>query len=112
MLTIKRTCTNKIITRAVELDGKPLVAVLRPGAEDCEPCSDVRQLQRLLNEYSEAFIVYNQHKEATGLIDLLEMPPAQIFIEIRQEIKGVLGLHAIRNYRGQQETVELNYQES
>ena len=38
------------------------------------------------------------------------MPPTQIFIEIRQEIKGVLGLHAIRINHGQQETLELVYQ--
>ncbi len=110
MLSIKRTCTNKIITRALELDGKPLVAVLRQGAEDCEPCSDVQQLQNLLEEYSQAIIVYNQHEEAIKLINLLQLPAAQIFIEIRQETKGVLGLHAIRNIGGQQETLELVYQ--
>ena len=110
MLTIKRTCTNKIITRALELDGMPLVAVLPVGAEDCEPCSDAQQLLSLLDQYSQAIIVYNQHKDAIKLIDLLQMPPAQIFIEIRQETKGVLGLHAIRNIRGQPETLELIYQ--
>jgi len=110
MLSIKRTCTNKIITRALELDGKSLVAVLRQGAEDCEPCSNVQQLQNLLDEYSQAIIVYNQHEDAIKIINLLQLPAAQIFIEIRQETKGVLGLHAIRNTGGQQETLELVYQ--
>lgn len=110
MLTIKRTCTNKIITRALELGDKPLVAVLRPGAEDCEPCSDAQQLLHLLDEYSEAMIVYNQHQDSIKLIGFLHMPATQIFIEIRQEIKGVLGLHAIRINHGQQETLELVYQ--
>jgi hypothetical protein len=109
MLTIKRTCANKIISRALELDSKPLVAVLRAGADDCEPCSNVQQLQNLLDEYSPAIIVYNQHEEAINLINLLQLPDAQIFIEIRQETKGVLGLHAIRNIGGQQETLELVY---
>jgi len=109
MLIIKRTCTNKIITRALELDGKPLVAVLRHGAEDCEPCSDAKQLQNMLDEYSQAIIVYNQHEESIKLINLLQLPAAQIFIEIRQETKGVLGLHAIRNIGGRQETLELVY---
>ena len=110
MLTIKRTCTNKIITRALRLDGEPLVAILRQGAEDCEPRSDLQQLQDLLDEYSDAMIVYNQHKDAIKLIELIKVPPTQVFIEIRQDTKGVLGLHAIRNTCHRHETLELNYQ--
>jgi hypothetical protein len=110
MLTIKRTCTNKIITRALEVEGKPLVAILRPGAEDCEPCLDQQQLQNLLDENSQAMIVYNQHEDAVKLVKHLVTPPAQVFIEIKQDTKGVLGLQAIRNNRGQQDTLELNYQ--
>ncbi len=110
MLTIKRTCTNKIITRALRLDGEPLVAILRQGEEDCEPRSDLQQLQDLLGEYPDAMIVYNQHQDAFKLIELLKVPPMQVFIEIRQDTKGVLGLHAIRNTGHRQETLELNYQ--
>ena len=110
MLTIKRTCTNKIITRALGLEGKPLVAILYPGAEDCEPCADAQQLQKLLSESSEAIIVYNQHRYSISLIENLATPPTQVFIEIRQDTKGVLGLHAIRNNQGLQETLELVYQ--
>ncbi len=110
MLTIKRTCTNKIITRALRLDGEPLVAILRQGAEDCEPCPDQQQLPDLLDEYPDALIVYNQHQDAIKLVALLKVPPTQVFIEIRQDTKGVLGLHAIRNTGHRQETLELNYQ--
>ena len=110
MLTIKRTCTNKIITRALALEGKPLVAILRPGAEDCEPCFDTQKLQILLDKYSQAMIVYNQHEDAIKLVQHLEAPPAQVFIEIKQDTKGVLGLRAFRDNRGQQETLELIYQ--
>ena len=110
MLTIKRTCTNKIITRAVRLDGEPLVAILRQGAEDCEPRSDLQQLQDLLVEYSDAIIVYNQHQDAIRLIEGLQTSPTQVFIEIRQDTKGVLGLHAIRKTGHRQETLELIYQ--
>ncbi len=110
MLTIKRTCTNKIITRALRLDGEPLVAILRQGAEDCEPCSDLQQLQVLLDEYLDAIIVYNQHQDAIRLIEDLQTSPTQVFIEIRQDTKGVLGLHAIRNTGHRQETLELIYQ--
>lgn len=110
MLTIKRTCTNKIITRALELDGQSLVAILRPGAEDCEPCYDPQQLQSLIDENSDVIIVYNQHGESIQFVELLQVASAQVFIEIRQETRGVLGLHAIRKGDGRHETLELVYQ--
>ena len=110
MLTIKRTCSNKIITRALAVEGRPLVAILPPGAEDCEPCFDQQQLQNLLDENSQAMIVYNQHEDAISLVKHLVTPPAQVFIEIKQDTKGVLGLQAIRDNHGQQETLELIYQ--
>jgi len=110
MLTIKRTCTNKIITRALGSGNKPLIAILRPGAEDCEPCFDRQHLQSLLNEIPEAIVVYNQHEESSRLIDLLQTRVGQVFIEIRQETKGVLGLHAVRIGDDQQETLELIYE--
>ncbi len=110
MLTIKRTCTNKIITRALAVEGKPLVAILRPGAEDCEPCFDRQQLQNLLDENPQAMIVYNQHEDAINLVKHLVTPPAQVFIEIKQDTKGVLGLQATLDNHGQQETLELIYQ--
>ena len=110
MLTIKRTCTNKIITRALAYDSRPLLAILLPNADDCIPCSDPRQLDRLLEQNSSAIIVYNQHPQALRIIEKLHKPVAQIFIEIRQDTKGVLGLHALRQQKGQMETLELSYQ--
>ena len=110
MLTIKRTCTNKIITRALGHDSKPMLAILLPNAEDCIPCADPQQLSKLLEENSDAIIVYNQHFAARQMIEALELSEAQIFIEIRQDTRGVLGLHALRNQSGQRETLELVYQ--
>ena len=107
MLAIKRTCSNRIITRALNADGEPLVALLLPGAEDCEICSDARQLQARLETESEAIIVYNQHADAIALVDGLEVAPAQIFIEIRQDTKGVLGLQAYRKQGHATEPMEL-----
>ncbi|MCH7882194.1 MAG: hypothetical protein IIB69_11605 [Proteobacteria bacterium] len=110
MVKIKRTCTNKIITRALALESKPLLAILTPDAEDCIPCSDLQQLGKLLKKDPRAIIVYNQHPLATQLIDSLQAPKDQIFVEIRQDTKGVLGLHALRKQNGQPETLELVYQ--
>ncbi len=109
-LTIQRSCSYRIITRAVNLEGQPLVALLMPGAADCEPCLDPHQLQAGLDARPEAIIVYNQHADTYALVDSLAVPDSQVFIEIRQDTKGVLGLHAISNRNDSPETLELIYQ--
>ncbi len=110
MVKIKRTCTNNIITRAPALDSKPRPQTFTPNAEADIPCSDLQQLGKLLKKDPRAIIVYNQHPLATQLIDSLQAPKDQIFVEIRQDTKGVLGLHALRKQNGQPETLELVYQ--
>ena len=110
MLTIKRSCSYRIITRAVQMDDQPLVALLMPAGEDCEPCVDQNQLQASLDRNPQAIIVYNQQADARALVEKLKTPATQVYIEIRQDTKGVLGLHATR-YRDQTpETLELIYQ--
>ncbi len=71
MLTIKRNCSYQIITRAVHADGKPLVALLMPNADDCEPCLDQDQLQASLDANPQAIIVYNQQPAALALVEKL-----------------------------------------
>ena len=109
MLTIKRTCTNKIITRALQLEGKPLIAILSPGADDCTPCENEDQLLELLEQNPGAMIVYNQHADAIKLINQLRCPTNQVFVEIRQDTKGVLGLQAVHRSNAGQEFLELDY---
>jgi len=110
MLTIKRSCSYKIITRAVQMDGQPLVALLMPAGADCKPCLDQHQLQASLDASPGAIIVYNQQADAQALVKNLKTHSAQIFIEIRQDTKGVLGLHAFRRQVQKPETLELIYQ--
>ena len=107
MLTIKRTCSNKIITRALDTEDRPLVALLMPGAEDCEVCLDREQLQARLEADPQAIIVYNQQADAIALVDSLEVAPAQVFIEIRQDTRGVLGLQAYHKKDHAPEALEL-----
>ncbi len=107
MLTIKRTCSNKIITRALDSEDKPLVALLIPGAEDCEVYTDPGRLQADLDTNSQAMIVYNQQAEAVAMVQGLEVPPQQVFIEIRQDTKGVLGLQAYYKKDHAPEAMEL-----
>lgn len=110
MLTIKRTCSNKILTRALQFDGIPLVALLMPDAEDCQVCLDQDQLQAKLDSSPQATIIYNQQLDAIALVNSLRLSASQVIIEIRQDTKGVLGLHALRKQHGRRETLELIFQ--
>ena len=110
MMTIRRSCSYRIITRAVNTEGQPLVGLLAPGADDYEPCLDADQLQAAVGARADTVIVYNQHAEALALVDTLNLPESQVFIEIRQDTKGVLGLHAVRRCKPENETLELIYQ--
>jgi hypothetical protein len=110
MMTIRRSCSYRIITRAVNAEGRPLVGLLTPGADDCEPCLDRDQLQAAVDTRPDTIIVYNQHAEARALVDALSVPASQVYIEIRQDTKGVLGLHASRRRKPENETLELIYQ--
>ena len=107
MLTIKRTCTIKIITRALRYENRALIATLKLDAEDCEICEDLEQLKKRLQQCPELAIVYNQNTDAINLLADIETPLNQLFIEIRQDTKGVLGLHASYKNKNQSESMEL-----
>ncbi len=111
MLTIKRTCSNKIITRALGCEGRPLVALLQPGAEDCEICLDPEQLQARLDDDPALVVVHNQQADAIALVESLRVQPAQVFFEIRQDTKGVLGLQAYHKKGHAPEALELFHEE-
>ena len=55
-------------------------------------------------------IVYNQQAGARELVNGLTLAENQVFIEIRQDTKGVLGLHALRRGKSGSETLELIYE--
>lgn len=107
MLTIKRTCANKIITHALRFENRALIATLQLNAEDCEICENIAQLQQRLKQSPEMAIVHNQHAEAIDQIQSIDTTANQLFIEIRQDTKGVLGLHAAYRNNNQIETLEL-----
>jgi len=110
MLTIKRGCSYRIINRALEFEGRPLLGLLQPDADDCAICIDRNQLMASLDASPGGIIVYNQQADAVALIDGLELPRSQVYIEIAQDTKGVLGLYAYRKTDGGRETLELIYQ--
>jgi hypothetical protein len=107
MLTIKRTCANKIISHALRYESRPLFAVLPLNAEDCEICDTIEQLQQRLKQDSKIAIVYNQHADAINQVMSIDTPVDQLFVEIRQDTKGVLGLHASYKNSDKLGTLEL-----
>ena len=109
MMTIRRSCSYRIITRAVNAEDRPLVALLEPGADDCNPCLEADQLQATIDAQPDVVIVYNQQPRARELVNGLTLAEDQVFIEIRQDTKGVLGLHALRRGKSGSETLELIY---
>lgn len=112
MLTIKRTCANKIITRVLKAGDQPFIAVLPRDADDCIVNNDEQTLKALLGQYPDACIVYNQHPQALITLNKLNPDPRQIVIQVRQETRGVLGLQARYYDSPVEEYIELVYQES
>ncbi len=108
--TIRRAASYRIITRAVDHEDRPLVGLLAADADDCVICLDPDQLQAKLDVSPGAIIVYNQHADAMSLVDAVEVNPDQVYIEIEQDTKGVLGLYAHRRVAGKRQTLELVYQ--
>lgn len=112
MLTIKRTCANKIITRVLTAGDRPFTAVLPHDADDCIVGSDIIRLEELMRQNPDSCIVYNQHPQAQAALKQLNLDPQQIVIQVRQETRGVLGLQARHFHSPADETIELVYQES
>ena len=109
-LTIRRAASYRIITRALEFEGRALVGLLEAEADDCETGLDPDQLRARLDANPDAIIVYNQQADAIALVDGLSTAADQVYIEIEQDTKGVLGLYAHRRKAGERQTVELVYQ--
>lgn len=95
------------MTHALKYERRVLIATLQLDAEDCEICDGIEQLQQRLDQDSGIAIVHNQHVEAINQVMSIDTPLDQLFVEIRQDTKGVLGLHASYKNSHQLETLEL-----
>lgn len=111
MLTIKRTCSNKIITRVLTVGNAPFIAILLPGADDCVVADENHPIPMLLKQNPGSFVIYNQHPLAQAELDKLDLDDEQIVIEVRQETRGVLGLQARYHRDNPGQFIELVYQE-
>ncbi len=112
MLTIKRTCANKIITRVLAAGDKPFIAVLPPNGDDCIVKNDQQSLQAFISHYPGASVIYNQHPQAQTKVNSLNADNQQIIIEVRQETRGVLGLQARFPGSAPEDFIELVFQEN
>lgn len=112
MLTIKRTCANRIISRVLTVGDKPFTAILPPGADDCVVADGSQSLADLLKRNSGACVIYNQNPLARAELDKLGLDDRQIVIEVRQETRGVLGLEARYYNSASGQLIELVYQEN
>ena len=106
---IRREASCRIITRAPESAGQPLVGLLEADAEDCTTGVDPDQLRATLEADPQAIIVYNQQADTMSLVDSLPETSDRVYIEIEQDTTGVLGLYAHRRVAGRRETLELVY---
>ena len=96
MLTIARETSNRIISAALMRNNQAFTAVLPAAAADYIAVESTEALRTTLVQNPQALVIYNQNEAAQARIDSITFDHQQIFIEIRQETRGVLGLQARR----------------
>lgn len=112
MLTIKRTCANKIITHVLTVGDSPFTAILPQAGDDCIVNNRQQSLQSMLDQNPGAFVIYNQHAQAKADVEALKADRQQVVIEVHQETRGVLGLEARYFGAADNDVIELVYRES
>ncbi len=97
MLKIDRSCSQRIITTALQHPSSAMLGLLDADGKQFETFADSAALTDALKSRPGAIVVHNQDNQALSSIAALELSAAQIVIEIREETKGVLGLQATRH---------------
>ncbi len=97
MLKIDRSCSQRIITSALQHHSSPLIGLLDADGKQFTPYPDLESLQQALSRKPDSMIVYNQDAGARSTIHAMDLSDSQIVIEIREETRGVLGLQATRH---------------
>ena len=97
MLKIDRSCSQRIITSALKHQNKPLLGLLDASCQQFSAFDDSDSLVAALAKQPDAIVVHNQNPDARSTINTMNLSPAQIVIEVREETKGVLGLLATRH---------------
>ena len=95
MLKIDRSCSQRIITTALQHQSGPLLGLLDASWFKFETYPDDQSLAAMESQ-PDAIVVHNQNSQARTSVTAMDLPASQIVIEIREETKGVLGLQATR----------------
>lgn len=97
MLKIDRSCSQRIITTALQHQSDPLLGLLEADGHRFTLFPDRASLTEALARQPGLIVVHNQHPEALSSINLMNLSASQVVIEIREETRGVLGLQATRH---------------
>lgn len=96
MIKIDRSCSQRIITIALQHPTSPLIGLLDASGKRFSTYPDSNALSNALQAQSDAIIVHNQHEDARSSVAAQTLSASQVVIEIREDTKGVLGLQATR----------------
>ena len=109
MLSIRRDCAQKIITKALGKEAEPLLGIIQRDGSDYTFCNDQDSLKQLVESNSGAMVLHNQNQTAIDSVGIFERDDDQIIVEIRQDTKGVLGLEARRHEQGSLILIDMIY---
>ncbi len=92
-MKIKRSTANTLMSKAIALDNRCLVALL-DADESITYCDNKQQLDELIETHPDGILVYNQNPDALDIVDQLVKKDGMTSIEIFQDTEGVFGLRA------------------
>jgi hypothetical protein len=92
-MIIKRTTATQIMSKAIQLEGACLLAILHQD-ESITYCNSKGELDTLIESNPDATWVYNQNPDASEIIDQIIRSDGQTSLEVFQDTRGVFGLRA------------------
>lgn len=92
-MNIQRTTATHIMSKAVQLQGDVLLAVM-DSDESVSYCVNAQEMQQLIEQKPNAIWIRNQNPEACEIFDQLIFIDGQHSIEVFQDTRGVFGLRA------------------
>lgn len=94
-MQIQRTTATHIMSRAMQLQGDILLAVM-DSDESVTYCMSAQEMQQLIQEHPDAIWIHNQNPQAIEAMENLIFNDGQRSIEVFQDTRGVFGLRAYR----------------
>lgn len=92
-MLIQRTTATHIMSRAMQLQGDILLAVMDSN-ESVFYCTSEQEMRQLIQDHPGAIWIRNQNPGASEIIEKLIFNDGQRSIEVFQDTRGVFGLRA------------------